>query len=73
MVGPVIIYILCVCVEGRGVGNCFGGVLAGGGDKKPLDQGGVIYFIRYLQGMQSRDSCAQREQASALRYCLQEP
>ena len=25
------------------------------------------------QGMQSRDSCVQREQAPALRYCLQEP
>ena len=25
------------------------------------------------QGMQSRDSCVQREQAPALRYCIQEP
>ena len=26
-----------------------------------------------IQGMQSRDSCVQREQAPALRYCIQEP
>ena len=25
------------------------------------------------QGMQSRDSCVQWEQAPALRYCIQEP
>ena len=31
-----------------------------------------IYFSKD-QGMQSRDSCVQQEQAPALRYCLQEP
>ena len=30
-------------------------------------------FVRRYQGMQSRDSCVQREQAPALRYCTQEP
>ena len=32
----------------------------------------VTSGYRY-QGMQSRDICVQREQAPALRYCLQEP
>ena len=31
-----------------------------------------VVMILLLQGMQSRDSCVQREQAPALRYCIQE-
>ena len=33
----------------------------------------MLLQLLFIQGMQSRDSCVQREQVPALRYCTQEP